>query len=399
MNHSNLKNKAFLPILIGILSSITGCAGSPAATRNMNAEEVADTINIYETTRLCEVYAEIASGECQRTREAWTPGYCDKTKRAIEISLERRGTPDACKELLLRNLGANDNNHPHETPNAEMSHNSLDSKDSPKKESTNNAPLEKPTRQSIGSTTTIIAQDTSNPPIKTQTRNKPVLLTKAPPKDSISLGSIFLGMTQSEYLSTIGISPINCNTYRDKNGRAHRYELKDLSEETKTLCLDFSFRETGSTETINIGNISYDVVEANYESSPVINNYGNSSKAIFFENKLIYLEIYSPKVDLETLTSKYGNPKLIDDTTTEVCTNKIGGKFNNEVGNAYALWKKNNAERILRVKKHSPHKTCTDGFSMMYYILQYPNQLQIITNAIIKYKRKLQQQEINKSPF
>ncbi|MBK8570138.1 MAG: hypothetical protein IPN81_09295 [Nitrosomonadales bacterium] len=109
-----------------------------------------------------------------------------------------------------------------------------------------------------------------------------------------NIGSISIGMSRAEYLSGDGITPTT-HTFKDREGKANRYELKYLTPDKKTLCWGFALTKTGSTENIQVGGITYDVVEANYESSKVVESIGHSSKAIFLKDRLISIEIYSPK--------------------------------------------------------------------------------------------------------
>ena len=44
-----------------------------------------------------------------------------------------------------------------------------------------------------------------------------------------NLGSVVIGMSKAEYLATTGSSAVNCNTFRDKDGKPRRSELKYLT--------------------------------------------------------------------------------------------------------------------------------------------------------------------------
>jgi len=209
-----------------------------------------------------------------------------------------------------------------------------------------------------------------------------------------SIGAVSIGMSKTDYISALGISPVNCNEHEDK-----RSEIKYLDPDKKTLCYGFSFRETGSSENIQVGGITYDVVEAGYSASEFIKSIGNSSKAIFYKGKLVSLEITFPEVSLETLTQKYGAPKLVDYRKTEICKNRMGNEFDNNVGNLDAVWKNGEVNAILRAATSGPSRTCTDGMTMRYYIIEEPNQLKSIENAIEKYRAGLAKEEASDSPF
>jgi hypothetical protein len=182
---------------------------------------------------------------------------------------------------------------------------------------------------------------------------------------------------------------VSCNDLRDKDGKAQRSEIKYLTPDRKTLCFP---SKTGSIENIQIEGLSYDAIEANYESS-------HSSKAIFFNDRLISLEIYVPKVNLETLRTKYGNPKMIDQRKIETCKNKIGNEFKNNIGNLDAVWTNGEVRSIFRDIKRSPRETCTDGYDLQYYILEEPRQLKLIENAIDKYSKNISKEAAKDSKF
>ena len=214
-----------------------------------------------------------------------------------------------------------------------------------------------------------------------------------------NVGGIRIGMSKAEYLSVIGITPTNCNTFRDRDGKANRSESKYLTPDKKTLCWGFTLTKTGSTENIQVGDISYDVVEANYESSKVVASIGHSSKVIFLKDRLISVEIYSPKVTLETLTSKYGSPKLADITKIEICKNRIGNEFKNKVGKIDAVWTNGDVNAILRTELNPPSKTCSDGLDMRYYIIEERKQLEPIEAAINSFRKEIAKTTAKDSPF
>ena len=219
-----------------------------------------------------------------------------------------------------------------------------------------------------------------------------------------SMGRITIGMSKVDYISTIGIKPVNCNTYKDRDGKLKRSEMKYLRPDEKTLCYGFGFGETGSIENINVSGLSYDVIEADSRSSiggasEYLKQFGHSSKAIFFKDRLISIEITFPNVGLETLEAKYGAPKLVDNRDIEVCKNRMGNEFNNKVGDLDAVWVNGKVQAILRADTSSPRKTCTDGITMQYYILQEPDQVNLIEIAINKHLRAISKEEIKENPF
>lgn len=216
-----------------------------------------------------------------------------------------------------------------------------------------------------------------------------------------SIGAISIGMSKQEYISTIGITPFDCNTLRSNKGEVFRTEQKYLTPDEKSLCHDSRSgnNNTGTVENIQIGGLSYDVVEANYESSKVVRSIGNSSKAIFVKDRLVSINIYAPEVILDTLSMKYGSPKLLDKTRVEVCKNRIGNEFKNQVGTIDAVWNNGEVNAILRTKLGSPRDTCTDGFNMHYYIIEERRQLEPIEAAIINFRNEISKTTAKDSPF
>lgn len=219
-----------------------------------------------------------------------------------------------------------------------------------------------------------------------------------------SLGHITIGMSKSDYISTIGINPVNCNTFKDRDGKLKRSEMKYLRPDDKTLCYGFSFDEKGSIESINVSGLSYEVIEAKSRSSiggasEYLKQFGYNSKAIFFKDRLISIEVKFPNVGLKTLEAKYGEPKIVDNRDVEVCKNRMGNEFNNKVGNLDAIWVNGKVQAILRANTSSHSKTCTDGITMQYYILQEPDKVKLIEIAINKHLKAFSKEEIKDSPF
>ncbi len=214
-----------------------------------------------------------------------------------------------------------------------------------------------------------------------------------------NLGNATIGMSKADYIVINGGQTIDCNTFRDKNGKPKRSEFKYLNSEKKTLCWAFSFEKVVTTERIEVGDVTYDVIEAASDSNEFISSIGHSSKAIFLGDRLISLEIYAPKVTLDILVSKYGAPRLIDNRKIEVCTNRLGGEFRNNVGRLDAVWVSGEVASILRIVNSSPENTCTDGLSMMYYILEERKQLELIESAIERHRKDISKEAAKDSKF
>jgi hypothetical protein len=214
-----------------------------------------------------------------------------------------------------------------------------------------------------------------------------------------SVGSISIGMSKAEYLSAIAITPVDCSL-TDQDGKANRAEMKYLEPGRKALCRNFfKFKETGSTENIHVGGISYDVIEANYVTSKIVKSIGNSSKAIFLNDSLISIEIYDPEVSPETLITKYGPPNIVDNTNIETCQNSIGGKFENKVGTIDAVWTNGDVNAILRTELKPPSKTCSDGLDLRYYLIEDRKQLAFIEAAINSFIKDVDKTDAKSSQF
>ena len=209
-----------------------------------------------------------------------------------------------------------------------------------------------------------------------------------------SIGSVSIGMSKGEYISALGIKPVNCNEHEDK-----RSEMKTLNPTIKTLCYRGSFERTGRTESILVSGIAYDIVEANYEASKFIKSVGITSKTIFYEDRLVSFQIAFPKVNIETLIEKYGAPKLIDNRRTEVCQNQMGSKFENTVGTLDAVWSNGEVNSTFRVDISGPTRTCADLLTIKYYIIEEPNKVKVIENAIDKYRSEIAKEMASESPF
>jgi hypothetical protein len=217
-----------------------------------------------------------------------------------------------------------------------------------------------------------------------------------------AIGPIHIGMSKAKYISVTGIKPVNCNTTPELiYNKPAMAELSFINPVSKTLCRgDYTFRDKGgSLENIQIKGFSYDVIKTGYSSSPFFESIGNSSEAFFIKDKLIHLKITFPEVSYKVLEAKYGEPKLVDNRSIEVCTNGMGNKFNNNVGNLDAVWVNGKANAIFRAHTSSPYKTCTDGSTLSYYILEEPKKFKLIENAINKYLEEISKETANNSPF
>lgn len=213
-----------------------------------------------------------------------------------------------------------------------------------------------------------------------------------------NIGSVNIGMNKADYVAVLGIKPVDCDTFKDRN-KIFKSEKEYLNSEKKSLCHDFRTKPTGMIENIQLENIVYDVIVANYESSKFVDNIGHSSQAIFLKDRLIRLEIYSPKVNIETLVTKYGAPKIADSRKIQICKNKMGNEFQNNEGNLDAIWTNGGVSSIFRTSVTRPYKTCTDGSVMQYYILEERKELESIEAAINKFREAISKKTANESQF
>lgn len=212
-----------------------------------------------------------------------------------------------------------------------------------------------------------------------------------------AIGALSIGMSEADYIAAIGITPFDCNTSKDS--KVLVAETKALSADTKQLCYDFRANKSGTVETVKLKEVSYDLVQADYASSKVIASIGNASKAILLQDRLISLEIYAPKVTLDTLVAKYGTPKLVDKSKLETCQNRMGNEFKHQVGRIEAVWTRGDVRAVLRTQKHPPRNTCTDNYDMQYYVIEDSKAVGMIESAIASLNKDLARTTVKDSPF
>jgi hypothetical protein len=201
-----------------------------------------------------------------------------------------------------------------------------------------------------------------------------------------SIGNFKIGMSKVEYISAAGIVPVDCNKSKGVDPQVFRAKMENLNVNRNALCFDFRSSKTGIIENIQVAGVSYDVVQADYKSSSLINSLGNSVKAIFLNDRLISITVTFPNVDLETLSVKYGQPLISDKTKIEICKNRIGNEFKNRVGHTDATWVNGGITATYRIEQNAPRDTCSDGLEMNYYLLEDANQMKLINSAIINFR-------------
>lgn len=212
----------------------------------------------------------------------------------------------------------------------------------------------------------------------------------------VSVGDIYIGMSKSKYISVLKIKPVDCSKYKYDDGTSMKAEMKYLNPQSKTLCDPM---DVGTIETNKVNGLSYDAIHISQDSGESMSAIGSSSDAFFINDRLVGLNIMLPKVDAQSLIIKYGEPKIVDQQKTETCKNRIGNEFNNVVGKLDAVWVNGNVEAIYRSEKLPPEKTCTDGLTINYYILQEPESVKLIDDAIIQYQGNITKENSKASPF
>ncbi|MBK8570139.1 MAG: hypothetical protein IPN81_09300 [Nitrosomonadales bacterium] len=77
----------------------------------------------------------------------------------------------------------------------------------------------------------------------------------------------------------------------------------------------------------------------------------------------------------------------------------MGNEFKNKVGKIDAVWTNGDVSAILRKELNSPRKTCSDGFDMLYYIIEERKQLEPIEAAINNFRKEIAKTTAKDSPF
>lgn len=196
-----------------------------------------------------------------------------------------------------------------------------------------------------------------------------------------SIGPIKMGMSKAEYLTAVNVKGGECKL--DEKTQQDRSKL--LGPDQKSLCFMSGYMPSGkvaSVETVNVNGVSYDVIYAIYLGGFFETIGARRVEAVFYSDRLVSLTMYDPEVDIKTLASKYGKPTMIDRRKVEHCKNNLGAEFNNEVGNLDFVWNNEAIRATYRINVTSPIRTCTDGVSSIYYILEEPSKVAIIDRAI-----------------
>lgn len=214
-----------------------------------------------------------------------------------------------------------------------------------------------------------------------------------------NIGPISIGMSKESYLAAANVKGVDCNAEKNAAGEKQRTGLGALRPDNKALCWSFLFAKVASVETVTVNGVSYDVISTDYDVEGFLDTIGHNVEAVFLDDRLVSLEIYSPKVDIKTLTSKYGAPKLNDNQKVDYCKNAMGAEFNNKVGDIDAVWQNGEVQAIYRIKAGAPRRTCTDGITLDYYILQEPKKVQVIDLAINAYLKSLEDKKVQGSLF
>jgi hypothetical protein len=117
--------------------------------------------------------------------------------------------------------------------------------------------------------------------------------------------------------------------------------------------------------------------------------------AIFLEDRLISIDISSPRISIGILTAKYGAPRLDYNVKPKTCNNvssniKDGSIFN-------AVWV--NGE-VTTTYKNGYWYSCKTAFQQSTrYIIEATNKIALIEDAIDKYQKENYIKSIKETPF
>jgi hypothetical protein len=141
-------------------------------------------------------------------------------------------------------------------------------------------------------------------------------------------GDYKVGMSIDEFL---GVSEINSLVLRDKT---------DLFSERGYL-LKTTFNS--NLKDTNSKLYSEDLIKFEFPAATGLKeNFGSDSRSatvIFYKNKLAKISLSDPPNDfIEILKSKYGRPKIIDNTSLITCQNGFGAKSRYKNGGYSHIW-------------------------------------------------------------
>jgi hypothetical protein len=194
-----------------------------------------------------------------------------------------------------------------------------------------------------------------------------------------SVGPFSIGMGRSEFIAVAGVDPVICKPSEEP--RLTMYCSNLLNRKQPWL----------GTVKYSVGDVQWELME--FDGQPM------SVDVVFYKERLIRVGIIFPEVDIETLTSKYGSPKISDGTKIEKCQNKGGARFENAIGILDMYWTNGRVKSIFRLKSTGPTETCTDVLRIPYYILEESDSVKIIENALKSLEEEKKQKAILQSPF
>jgi hypothetical protein len=209
------------------------------------------------------------------------------------------------------------------------------------------------------------------------------------------IGDVRMGMSKAEYLLAVGLkNPIDCD--KEKNVKKGSTESlgssifaapvsrRDIScygsGKSKNL-LTKEINKRGTIANVQIEGISYDVIKNGHDSE-FLRSIGNVTYAIFLEDRLVNLEIFGSKINVETLTHKYGPPKMVEmvgNKKIEVRQNRIGNMFGD--GAVGATWNNGGIDATLW-REYRPLLRS----DLLIYTLEETKSVKLIDEAIEKFK-------------
>ncbi|MBC8554974.1 MAG: hypothetical protein H8D23_35625 [Candidatus Brocadiales bacterium] len=195
---------------------------------------------------------------------------------------------------------------------------------------------------------------------------------------------VYIGMSKDAYLAKFKINLINCDTYRDYNGKlTWDKSYPSLHPDFKSVCSQYiGGDKDGKYEKITLDDISYEVIQARFSASKFIERFGIYNTAIFYKDKLVSLEIIGPKVKRDVLIEKFGSPKINDSQSVSICTTVIGNSYRNRLGYHNTIWTHQGVRANYRIWTYLPEKKCTGKRSKHYFIIDDPKVISLIEDKI-----------------
>jgi hypothetical protein len=201
-----------------------------------------------------------------------------------------------------------------------------------------------------------------------------------------SYGPLSIGMSRSEFIAVAGTDPVICKSAKEPN-------VDFISCENSP----YGMKKTW------LGTAKHSVGDVQWELMEFIDKPLGRVTLMFYKERLIrvkqFISLGEEGNVVETLTSKYGLPKTSDNTKIKKCQNKGGAHFENAVGDFDLYWTNGRVKSVFRTRNYGPIKTCTDPPILSYYILEEPDSVKVIENALESLEKEKKRKAILQSPF